>query len=175
MPILTNDMKQVVREQSLGFVATVCPDGTPNVSPKGTTSVLDDDHLVFADLCSPGTIRNLKENPSVEVNVIDPITRRGYRFKGRAEVHAEGPEFDAVMAFYEKERQLARSRVQNLVVIRVEHAEPLVSPAYDVGLSGAEVAERSWNRLEQIYGVHIDRTDSRRIDEPSLTTMKEPQ
>ena len=39
MAILTEDMKRVVREQALGFVATVCPDGSPNLSPKGTTSV----------------------------------------------------------------------------------------------------------------------------------------
>ena len=36
-------MKRVVGEQRLGFVATVCPDGTPNLSPKGTTAVWDDD------------------------------------------------------------------------------------------------------------------------------------
>ena len=32
---LTDDMKRVVMEQPLAFVATVCPDGTPNLSPKG--------------------------------------------------------------------------------------------------------------------------------------------
>jgi hypothetical protein len=37
MPILTREMKQVLDEQRLGFVATVGPDGTPNLSPKGTT------------------------------------------------------------------------------------------------------------------------------------------
>ena len=35
---LTQDMKRVVREQRLGFYATVCEDGSPNLSPKGTTS-----------------------------------------------------------------------------------------------------------------------------------------
>ena len=43
--ILTSDMKRVVQEQRLAFVATVCPDGTPYVSPKGTLAVWDDDHL----------------------------------------------------------------------------------------------------------------------------------
>jgi uncharacterized protein len=157
MPILTEDMKRVVREQSLGFFATVCPDGTPNLSPKGTTSVLDDDRLVFADLFSPGTISNLRANPSVEVNIVDPITRRGYRFKGRAEVHDDGPVFEEVMAFYERERQLARSRVRSVAVITVEHAAELVSPAYDTGLTAEEVSDRSWRRLEQVYGVRIDR------------------
>jgi predicted pyridoxine 5'-phosphate oxidase superfamily flavin-nucleotide-binding protein len=40
--VLTADMKRVVEEQRLGFVAAVCPDGTPNLSPKGTTAVWDD-------------------------------------------------------------------------------------------------------------------------------------
>jgi uncharacterized protein len=166
MPILTDDMKRLVREQSLGFAATVCPDGTPNLSPKGTTSVLDDDHLVFADLFSPGTISNLRTNPSIEVNVIDPITRLGYRFKGRGDVYADGPLFEEVMAFFDSERQLARSRVRNVVVMTIEFAAPLVSPAYDVGLTGEEVADRSWRRLEQIYGVRVDRSGSPEPEAP---------
>ena len=63
MGILTDDMRRMVNEQQLGFIATVCPDGTPNLSPKGTTAAWDDEHLVFADICSPGTIANLRHNP----------------------------------------------------------------------------------------------------------------
>ena len=53
MGILTDDMRRMVAEQQLGFIATVCPDGTPNLSPKGTAAAWDDEHLVFADICSP--------------------------------------------------------------------------------------------------------------------------
>jgi len=81
--ILTDDMKRMVREQRLCFVASVCPDGTPNLPPKGTTGVWDDDHLVFADLRSPQWVRNIEHNPFVEANVVDPLVRKGYRFKGR--------------------------------------------------------------------------------------------
>jgi uncharacterized protein len=55
MGILTDDMKRLVDEQKLAFHATVCPDGSPNLSPKGSTRVWDDDHLFFADICSPQT------------------------------------------------------------------------------------------------------------------------
>jgi predicted pyridoxine 5'-phosphate oxidase superfamily flavin-nucleotide-binding protein len=158
VPLLTDDMKRVVREQTLGFVATVCPDGTPNLSPKGTTTVWDDDHLVYADLASPGTTANLRENPAVEVNVVDVVTRTGYRFKGRAEVHVDGPRFDEVVAFYERDRQLAPSRVRGVVIIEVESAAPLVSPVYGLGLSRAEVVDRSLRRLERVYGVRIEDT-----------------
>jgi uncharacterized protein len=83
MGILTDDMKRVVGGKRLGYIATVCPDGTPNLSPKGTTAVWDDDHLMFADIRSPQSVRNIEYNPSVEVNVVDPLVRKGYRFNGR--------------------------------------------------------------------------------------------
>ena len=73
---LTADMKRVITEQRLAFVVTVCPDGTPNLSPKGTIAVWDDDHLVFADIRSPGTVANLKKSPAVEINVVDPFARK---------------------------------------------------------------------------------------------------
>jgi len=56
MPILTTAMKRMLDEQRLGFVATVCPDGTPNLSPKGTTIAWGDNQLAFADIHSPGTV-----------------------------------------------------------------------------------------------------------------------
>src|SRR5437899_8153854 len=103
--ILTPDMKRVVAEQRLGFVATVCPDGTPNVSPKGTTDVWDDDHLFFADLRSPQTIRNLRLNPAIEVNVVDQVVRKGYRFKGTAVVLDEGEDFERALLLLKGNRE----------------------------------------------------------------------
>src|SRR5689334_11868162 len=90
--MLTEDMKRVVGEQRLGFYATVCEDGSPNLSPKGSTYVLDDEHLFFADIRSPQTVENVRRGSLVELNVVDPIVRKGYRFKGRAEVHEPGSE-----------------------------------------------------------------------------------
>lgn len=90
MGILTEDMRRVVQEQRLGCAATVCPDGTPNLSPKGTTAVWDDGHLVFADIRSPRTVANLRQNPAIEINVVDPVSRKGYRFKGNATVLTRG-------------------------------------------------------------------------------------
>ena len=69
---LTEEMQHVVREQALGFVATVRAHGTPALSPKGTTSVWDEEHLVFLHIHSEGTVANLATHPDVEVNVVDP-------------------------------------------------------------------------------------------------------
>jgi uncharacterized protein len=139
---LDDDMRRVVREQRLGFVATVCPDGTPNLSPKGTTIVWDDEHLAFLHLHSPGTVGNLASNPSIEVNVVDPIVRKGYRFKGRAEVLTEGDQHAAIVAWFHSERGTDPTRIRAVVLMQVESAAPLVSPAYDRGASEADVIEQ---------------------------------
>jgi predicted pyridoxine 5'-phosphate oxidase superfamily flavin-nucleotide-binding protein len=139
---LDDDMRRVVAEQSLGFVATVCPDGTPNLSPKGTMIVWDDEHLAFLHICSPGTVANLEANPAIEINVVDPLARTGYRFKGEAEVLTAGDRHDAVLAHFRSERGSDTSRAQAVVLVRVDHAAALVSPAYDAGATEAEVVTR---------------------------------
>ena len=132
MSALTDEMKQVVERQRLGFVATVCADGTPNLSPKGTVCVLDDDHLMFADIRSPGTVTNLRANPGIEVNVVDPLVRKGYRFKGRAEVLEAGADFDRLVAIFASRGTFdAPRRIRAIVVVRVDQARPLISPGYD--------------------------------------------
>ena len=135
--------RSMVEEQRLGFVATVCPDGTPNLSPKGTTAVWDDDHLVFANIRSPGTLANLRQNANVEVNVVDPFLRKGYRFKGVASVLESGALYDEAIAFY-RERG-SQSSIREVVMVRVQRAQPIDSPAYDLGLTEDEVRDR-WER-----------------------------
>jgi uncharacterized protein len=145
MEILTEEMKHFVRRQRLGYVATVCQDGTPNLSPKGTTTVWND-QLVFADICSPGTVENLRHNPPVEVNVVDPFLRKGYRFKGVGKVLTEGQEFNDIVAFYEEQGVCdAGKRIRSVVLVEVQEASLMVSPLYDLGANEEEVRER-WTR-----------------------------
>ncbi|MCI4323271.1 MAG: pyridoxamine 5'-phosphate oxidase family protein [Thermoplasmata archaeon] len=129
MAVLTEEMKTLVREQRLGFVATVSPDGFPNVSPKGSLTVFDDEHLVFADVESPHTVRNLAANPRIEINVVDPYSRKGYRFRGRAEILHAGDQYWKVLMMYHGEGADVR-RVRSVVLVLVDQAGPLISPIY---------------------------------------------
>lgn len=152
--MLTPDMKRVLAEQRLAFAATVCPDGTPNLSPKGTTVVWDDEHLVFVDLASPQTIANLRKNPTIELNVVDQLVRKGYRFKGTATVLADGPVFDEAIGHYAADPHFAdyTGRARHVVLICVEQALPLLSPAYELGVTEAELAAKwraYWQALDR--------------------------
>jgi uncharacterized protein len=149
MEILTTEIKEFVRKQKLGFVATVCPDGTPNLSPKGTTTVWDDEHLVFADIHSPGTVNNLLINPAVEINVVDTFIRKGYRFKGTGKVLSEGPLFEEVISFY---RTVGSNYpIKNIVLIKVEKILSVVSPVYDTSASEEEVIKKWGNYWDSVH------------------------
>jgi predicted pyridoxine 5'-phosphate oxidase superfamily flavin-nucleotide-binding protein len=84
---LDQDMRAVIQAAHLCFAATVTADHRPNLSPKGTIRVWDDDHLFFLDIASPKTRANLEQNPWIELNVVDQTSRRGYRFLGVASLH----------------------------------------------------------------------------------------
>lgn len=151
MGILTAEIQDFVRKQKLAFIATVCADGTPNLSPKGTIAAWDDDHLVFADIHSPGTVENLLNNPSIEINIVDFFVRKGYRFKGSAKVFSEGKLFDEIISFYRNAG--SKHGIKNIVLIKVERVLPLWSPAYDTGLSEEDVIKRwkeYWNGIYKI-------------------------
>lgn len=145
--MLDEEMRRLVSAQGLGFVATVRPDGTPNLSPKGTTEVWDDEHLVFLDLHSPGTVANLARNPAVEINVVDPVLRKGYRFRGLGEVHTEGEAYERIVSRFQNERGTDPARVNSAVLVRVLEVGQLISPAYEGGASEAEIAARWRARL----------------------------
>jgi hypothetical protein len=152
MGILTDDMKRVVSEQRLGFYATVCADGTPNLSPKGCTAVWDDDHLVFANLRSPQTIANLRVNPAIEVNVVDPIVRKGYRFKGTGAVVESGPAYEEGVRLFGRELQIDAQRIRAVVLIEVTEARPLISPVYDDGSTEEAITAKWKARFRDLHG-----------------------
>jgi len=138
---LTEGMKRVVSEQKLGFVATVSEDGTPNLSPKGTFIVLDDDHILFGEIRSPNTVKNLVDRPTMEISFVDPFARKGFRAKGRATFVPRGaPEFDELLPRFAQWGELT-DKFNGIVKLRVERAAPVISPAYDMGAKEADLRE----------------------------------
>jgi predicted pyridoxine 5'-phosphate oxidase superfamily flavin-nucleotide-binding protein len=159
--ILTDDMKRLIDEQRLGYFATVCADGSPNLSPKGTIAVWDDSHLAFGNIRSPRTLENLRVNPAIEVNVVDPFTRKGYRFKGIASILDSGTAYDRAIEFYRK-RGSNVSAFKEVVLIELQFAQFIDSPAYDFGMSEEEIRERWENHYESL------RARKRNVPDPEI-------
>ena len=128
-PVIDDDARAVIESAHLVFAATVTPDHQPNLSPKGTIRVWDDRHLFFLDIASPNTRENLRHNPSIELNVVEHLSRRGYRFFGTATLHHDDDVYrEAMRRIFAEEK--ASYPVSCVVLVAVERMHELVSPGY---------------------------------------------
>jgi len=141
--MITQKIRKLLAEQKLVFVATVSSDGTPNLSPKGTIIVWDKNTLAFADIRSPQTMRNLRNNPSIEINVVDPFSRKGFRFNGAAEIISSGEKYNKIFSYYQKSG--VKSSIKSIVIVNVKAVSEIVSPLYDLGFTEDEIKTR-WKK-----------------------------
>ena len=135
-----DEIRNFVNFQKLGYVATISSDGSPNLSPKGTIAILNDSRLVFANIRSPQTVENLTKNPSIEINVIDPFSRMGYRFKGIANILSEGDDFKKILDYFEKKG--IKSKISDIITVDVKSFSKVTSPSYDLGLKKDDLVEK---------------------------------
>ena len=123
----------------LGFLATVSPDGMPNVSPKGTFAVLDPDTIGFAEMRSPKTMANLAHTPQIEVNFVDILSRRGIRIRGTARViPRDAAEYATLLPAFVAHWADLEPEFNAIVKIAVDGLAPLQSPAYELGTTEDE-------------------------------------
>ena len=136
-------MEKLIKENTIGLVATVTPDGYPAVSPKATTIVLDSTHLAFIDLRSPKTKRNMKANPFVELNYIDVSRRQACRIKGKATyIERDDKKFDGMSKNFTAWSSLFE-KAKGVFVVEILNAQKILSPAYDDG-ADEELLKSEW-------------------------------
>lgn len=117
MAKLSEEAKKAIGELGPSVVATANKDGKPNVSLKGSFRVLDDEHILFADIASPRTTANLKENPQLSAIVFDAANRKGCRVWGKAvEILDSGNLFDTISAEYSAKGM----KVKHVVKVKVD-------------------------------------------------------
>ncbi|AJW71269.1 pyridoxamine 5'-phosphate oxidase family protein [Nitrosopumilus adriaticus] len=141
--MITQEIKEFLDLQKLGYVATVNSDGTPNLSPKGTIIGWTDKTLAFADIRSPDTMNNLQTNPNVEINVIDPLLRKGYLFKGEAQIIKDKSLFEKILNHYRDNG--VKSPINSIVLVKVTDVSNVISPLYDMGVSEQEIKSK-WKK-----------------------------
>ena len=98
MTKLSEEAKKLIKEIRTAQIATAGKDGKPNVSPRGSFRVLDDEHVYFTDRGRLYTLANLRENPQVSAIVFDAANRQGCRIWGKTEILDSGDLYDSVSA-----------------------------------------------------------------------------
>jgi predicted pyridoxine 5'-phosphate oxidase superfamily flavin-nucleotide-binding protein len=141
--VITKEIKDFLNLQKLGYVATVSSDGKPNISPKGTIIGWSSETLAFADIRSPDTMKNLIDNPNVEINVIDPLLRKGYLFQGKARILQDGDVHQEILNHYRQNG--IKSPINSIILVDVSCVSDVISPLYDLGISEDEIKSK-WQK-----------------------------
>ena len=127
---LTKEIKESIEKSVLCWLATVSKENIPNVSPKEIFTFFGTESLIVANIASPQTVKNIKQNQSVCVSFIDVLVQKGFQLKGKAEIikksHAEFVEMKNVLA------QMAGEEFPFATITRIyiETAKPIIAPRY---------------------------------------------
>ena len=99
---LTEEMKELfdtaLADGFACLVGTATKDGQPQISPKGSVMVFDDETLAYWERAKRSGLANLEENPKVVVYYSHPVKRIRWRFYGEASIHESGPIREDVMS-----------------------------------------------------------------------------
>ena len=151
MSKLTEPLKEIISNFSVGAVASVNDDGTPAVSPKATFVILDDYSIAFGDIRSPGTVSNLQKRPNTEINFVDILNRKAARVRGTAKVIAKDSDSgQQLISSFEKHWAPYVAVMKNFVVIQITEARLVTSPAYDLGATSEELRKINLEKLTQL-------------------------
>ena len=116
------------------LVATVLPNGFAQVSPRGSTMVLDDEHLALWERGKGSTSENLRDGAKVTVFFRKPALREAgllpkggiARFYGTAKVVKSGAQYDEVWRrLIQGEKDRDPEKKGFAVLIKIERAEDL--------------------------------------------------
>lgn len=116
------------------LVATVLPNGFAQVTPRGSTMVLDDQHLALWERGKGSTNANLANGTKVTVFLRKPALRESgllpkggiARFYGTAEIFKSGPVYEEIWArLVQPEKDRDPEKKGFGVRIKVERAEDL--------------------------------------------------
>ena len=116
------------------LVGTVLPNGFAQVTPRGSTMVLDDEHIALWERGKGSTNANLKDGTKVTVFFRKPALREAgvlpkggiARFYGTASVQKSGAAYEEVWKrLVQPEKDRDPDKKGYAVLIRVERAEDL--------------------------------------------------
>lgn len=127
---LTTEIKEYIDRSILCWLATVSTENVPNVSPKEIFTYYGKDQIIVANIASPQTVRNIKQNENVCVSFVDILVQKGFQLKGTAKVIGKTDSKFVVMEKILAEMTGGNFPFSTITVISVKQAKPIIAPKY---------------------------------------------
>ena len=114
----------------LCWLATASKEGLPNVSPKELFICPNSNEIWIANIASPQSIRNIRENPYVCISGIDIWTQKGLQCKEKAEIfELQSKNFSKMEPFFQ-EINPDQYRILQIIKIQIESSREILAPSY---------------------------------------------
>lgn len=127
---LTPQIRELMEQSVLCWLATVSDDGMPNVSPKEVFCTFGQDQIIVANIASPQTVRNIKSQPQVCLSFVEVLVQKGYQLKGLARIASESdPAYPEMKKALEK-MTLGKFPFSTITVIDLQSVKPILAPSY---------------------------------------------
>lgn len=127
---LSPTLLQSINNSVLCWLATSSADNIPNVSPKEIFTHFQEKYIIIANIASPQTVKNIRQNPNVCVSFIDILVQKGFQVKGTAEiVRRNDPEFAEMEVVLLK---MTEGKFPFATITRISPSEikPIIAPRY---------------------------------------------
>lgn len=128
--MLSTKVKKYIDESVLCWLATASTDNIPNVSPKEIFSYYNENSIIVANIASPQTVKNIKQNPNVCVSFIDVFVQKGYQIKGKGFIISKKNESFSAMEAILLKMTKGRFPFSTITKITVESIKPILAPRY---------------------------------------------
>jgi len=130
--MLNAQVKKSIDDSVLCWLATVDKNKFPNVSPKEVFSCWDDKYIIIANIASPESVRNIKNNTSVCVSFIDVLVQKGFKAKGEAQIlDNQNPVYEEMKSVLEKITN-GKYPFREIIAVEVQYVKPIIAPSYSL-------------------------------------------
>jgi predicted pyridoxine 5'-phosphate oxidase superfamily flavin-nucleotide-binding protein len=127
---LTTEIKEYIDRSVLCWLATVSPENIPNVSPKEIFNYYETDKIIVANIASPQTVQNIKQNENVCISFIDILVQKGFQVKGKAKIidktNSQFSEIEKILI----EMTGGNFPFSTITEITIEQVKPIIAPKY---------------------------------------------
>jgi len=129
--MLSDEVKQSARASVLCWLATTDADGAPNVSPKEMFLLYAEDKVLIANIASPSSVKNIRNNSAACLSFVDVFKQKGFKLKGGAKIAEKGSE-EYALYLAEIHAHLGGEAfpVASIIELTVTRVEPIVAPSY---------------------------------------------
>lgn len=127
---LSQEIKASIDSSVLCWLATASSDGIPNVSPKECFTYFGGDSVIIANIASPQTVRNIRQNKNACLSFINVFVQKGFQLSGQAEI------MDETYSDFEEMKNVLNVMTQGkfpfktITNFKVQKAKPIIAPSY---------------------------------------------